>query len=116
MPGDANPNGGIFGGWILAQMDKAAGLLGMQRSGGGCTTIAIENVRFLEPLKVGEDFAIYGVTQSVGRTSMRLELTGWAVSTDRSARKIVEGLFVSVALDIDGRPRPVPALEHPEAS
>ena len=110
MPGDANLRGGIFGGWILAQMDLAAGLLGMQRSGGACITVAIENVRFVDPLGIGETFSIYGTIQSVGRSSMRLELAGLASATiDAPARTIVKGLFVSVAVDGDGRPRPVPS-------
>lgn len=109
LPGDANLNGGIFGGWIMGELDKAAGLLGMRRGRGPCVTVAVENLRFLAPLKVGEEFSIYGNVEAVGRSSMRLRLDGWATAPGGGdARRIVEGLFVSVALDAEGRPRPVP--------
>jgi acyl-CoA thioesterase YciA len=109
LPSEANLNGGVFGGWIMAELDKAAGLLGMRRARGACTTVAVENLRFLAALKVGEEFSVYGQVESVGRSSMRLKLDGFAGSPANGERRpVVEALFVSVALDDEGRPRPVP--------
>ncbi|GJD59857.1 acyl-CoA thioesterase [Methylobacterium dankookense] len=109
LPSEANLNGGVFGGWIMAELDKAAGLLGMRRARGACSTVAVENLRFLAPLRVGEEFSIYGEVESVGRSSMRLKLDGFAASpSGGEQRRVVEALFVSVALDADGRSRPVP--------
>ena len=108
LPSEANLNGGVFGGWILAQLDKAAGLLGMTWSGGACMVVGIEKLGFLRPLRVGSDFRIYGEVVKVGRTSMHLRLTGWGVDpTTQDAAKVVEGTFTCVAIDADGRPQPV---------
>ena len=112
MPGDLNANGSIFGGWILAELDKAVGLLAADRAKGRCTTVALESVRFLTPLRAGEDFRVFGHVASVGRTSMRLHLEGWARRDGGDARRIVEGTFVSVAIDEAGRPRPLPSAER----
>lgn len=109
LPSDANLNGGVFGGWIMAELDKAAGLLGMRRSQGPCTTVAAENLRFVAALKVGEEFSVFGQVEAVGRSSMRLRLEGFAAApAGGERRRVVEALFVSVALDDEGRPRPVP--------
>ncbi|SFL91823.1 acyl-CoA thioesterase [Methylorubrum salsuginis] len=109
LPSEANLNGGVFGGWIMAELDKAAGLLGMRRAKGPCTTVAVENLRFVAALKVGEEFSVYGQVESVGRSSMRLKLDGFAGSpAGGERRRVVEALFVSVALDDEGRARPVP--------
>ena len=108
MPGDLNANGSVFGGWILAELDKAAGLLAAERSKGRCSTVAVEAVHFKAPLKAGEDFRIFGRVTAVGRTSMHLHLEGWAAQGGGEARRIVEGTFVSVAIDDEGRPRSLP--------
>ena len=109
LPSEANLNGGVFGGWIMAELDKAAGLLGMRRAQGPCATVAVENLRFVNALKVGEEFSIYGQVESVGRSSMRLKLDGLAAAPGGGEpRRVVEALFVSVALDAEGRSRPVP--------
>ncbi|MBD8909008.1 acyl-CoA thioesterase [Methylorubrum zatmanii] len=109
LPSEANLNGGVFGGWIMAELDKAAGLLGMRRAQGACATVAVENLRFLAALKVGEEFSVYGRVESVGRSSMRLKLDGFAGSPAGGERRpVVEALFVSVALDAEGRSRPIP--------
>ena len=109
MPADANLNGGIFGGWILAQLDLAAGLIGMKHSQGSVSTVAIETLRFASPLRVGEDFRIFGAVKRVGRTSMHLALNAWAFDPCApGSRKIVDGVFVVVAVDAEGRPREVP--------
>ncbi|WP_245516371.1 acyl-CoA thioesterase [Methylobacterium segetis] len=108
LPSEANLNGGVFGGWIMAELDKAAGLLGMRRAQGPCATVAVENLRFVAALKVGEEFSIYGQVESVGRSSMRLKLDGFAaLPSGGQPRRVVEALFVSVALDEDGRSRPL---------
>jgi acyl-CoA thioesterase YciA len=116
LPSEANLNGGVFGGWVLAQMDIAAGLLGMRRAAGACTTVAIEHLRFLAPITVGEEFSIYGVVDAVGRTSLKLRLEGFSARpSDGVERRVIEALFVVVALDQQGRPRPVDVASAPDA-
>lgn len=114
LPADANLHGGIFGGWILAELDKAAGLVAMARAKGGAVTVGIENLRFVSALGVGEDFTIYGDVARVGRTSMHLRLEGWASDpAGAPARLVVEGTFISVAVDAAGKPRAVPPSPGP---
>ncbi len=114
LPSEANLVGGVFGGWILAQMDIAAGLLGMRRAGGACATVAIESLRFLAPILVGEEFSIYGRVDAIGRTSLKLRLEGFAARpSDGIERRVIEALFVVVALDDQGRPRAVDAAPAP---
>ncbi len=117
MPSEANLNGGIFGGWILAQLDKAAGIVAMDRSRGSANTVAIESLRFVAPLRVGEDFKVFGTVARVGRTSMHLMLEAWACDPREPVqKKIVEAVFVVVAVDSEGRPREVPAASDAAGS
>jgi len=70
MPADANPNGDIFGGWLLAQMDLAGGSLATQRARGRCATVAVDAMVFHEPVFVGDEVSCYGELIRTGRTSM----------------------------------------------
>jgi acyl-CoA thioesterase YciA len=109
MPGDANPSGDIFGGWVLSQMDIAAGIAAGARAKGRVATVAIDAMKFLRPVRVGDVLCVYTAIQRVGRTSMAIHLEAWALRDRIGAReKVTEGLFTFVAIDADGRPRPVP--------
>src|SRR5271165_3334075 len=70
MPADANPNGDIFGGWLLSQMDLAGGSLATQRAGVRCATVAVDGMVFHEPVFVGDEVSCYGELVKTGRTSM----------------------------------------------
>lgn len=107
LPGDANAQGAMFGGWTLAELDKAAGLMAAEIAEGPATTVAIETLSFHKPLPPGADFRIYGRLIGHGRTSMRLELTGEARCAGAQPVVVVSGIFVSVAIDEAGRPRPI---------
>lgn len=71
MPADVNVNGDIFGGWVLSQMDIAAGIIAGTRAGGRVTTVALDAMKFIRPVKVGDVLCIYGRIDRVGRTSWR---------------------------------------------
>src|SRR5688572_26868975 len=108
MPGDANPSGDIFGGWVLSQMDIAAGIAAGARAKGRIATIAIDAMQFLRPVRVGDVLCVYASLERVGRTSLAVRLEAWALRDRIGAReKVTEGLFTFVALDGGGRPRPV---------
>ena len=77
MPADTNPAGDIFGGWLMAQMDLAAGNVAARRARGRCATIAVEKIVFLSPVKVGDEVTLYSQVVAVGRTSMRLQVSAW---------------------------------------
>jgi acyl-CoA thioesterase YciA len=111
MPADANPAGDIFGGWVLSQMDIAAGICAGQRAQGRVATVAIDAMKFIRPVNVGDVLCVYTDLVRIGRTSLAIQLEAWALRGRLGERvKVTEGLFTFVALDEDGRPRPVPPL------
>jgi acyl-CoA thioesterase YciA len=107
-PGDINANGHIFGGWVLSQMDIAAGIVASRRADGPVATVAIERMEFLAPIHLRDLISVYAEVAKVGRTSMQIRIEVIA-SRDRGATevKVTEGLFTFVALDEQHRPRPV---------
>jgi acyl-CoA thioesterase YciA len=110
MPADTNPAGDIFGGWLMAQMDLAAGNVAARRARGRCATIAVDKITFLSPVKVGDEVTVHAELLSVGRTSMRFQVSAWRRPRDSDiATKVTQAEFTFVALDADGRPRVVPA-------
>jgi acyl-CoA thioesterase YciA len=109
MPADANPNGDIFGGWLLSQMDIAGGIIASQRARGRVATVAVEAMSFHEPVLIGDVVSCYAAIQRIGRTSIAIKVDTWAIRRDGGpARKVTEGVFTYVAIGVDRRPRPVP--------
>ncbi|MDB5658422.1 MAG: thioesterase family protein [Cypionkella sp.] len=109
MPRDVNNNGDIFGGWVLSQMDMAAGIVAAARAHGRVATVAIDAMQFIRPVRVGDVLCIYVKIARVGRTSMGLEIEAWVLRNRQSQReKVTEGLFTFVAIDEAGKPRPLP--------
>jgi acyl-CoA thioesterase YciA len=109
MPADANPNGDIFGGWLLSQMDLAGGSLAAQRAKGRCATVAVDGMVFHEPVFVGDEVSCYGELVKTGRTSMTVRVEAWRrhLPSDE-VRKVTEATFTYVAIGEDRRPRPLP--------
>ncbi|HET9413991.1 MAG TPA: acyl-CoA thioesterase [Pseudolabrys sp.] len=107
-PGDINANGHIFGGWVLSQMDIAAGIVASRRAGGSVATIAIERMEFIAPIHLRDVISVFAEVERVGRTSMAIRIEVIA-TRDRGATdiKVTEGMFTFVALDEQHRPRPV---------
>jgi acyl-CoA thioesterase YciA len=107
-PGDINANGHIFGGWVLSQMDIAAGILASRRAKGPVATVAIEAMKFIEPIHLRDLISVYAEIERVGRTSMGVKIEVVAERDFGATRvKVTEGLFTFVALDEQHRPRPV---------
>ncbi len=108
MPTDTNPAGDIFGGWLLWQMDLAAGNAAARYARGRCATVAIDKITFLEPVRVGDEVTVYAILTSTGRTSMGFEVTAWRRRRDgEDVHKVTGAIFTFVALDLDGRPREI---------
>jgi acyl-CoA thioesterase YciA len=106
MPADANPNGDIFGGWLVSQMDLAAGVTARKRAKGRTATVAIDAMVFLRPVKVGDIVGFYTEVLSTGRSSMKILVEVWAVSDLTGAHtKLTEGLFTFVAINDQGHTR-----------
>lgn len=108
MPSDVNAAGDIFGGYVLSQMDIAGGLVAGERARGRVATVAIDAMKFIRPVRVGDILCIYGNVARVGTTSVSVSLEAWALRHGTGERrKVTEGLFVYVALDGDGKKRKV---------
>ncbi len=109
MPGDANPNGDIFGGWVLAQMDLAGAVPANERAGGRIATVAVEAMRFHQPIYIGDLVSAYTRVTRVGTTSITVDIEIWAKRRrDATLVRVTEGTFVYVAIDESGKPRPLP--------
>jgi acyl-CoA thioesterase YciA len=107
-PADINANGHIFGGWVLSQMDIAAGIVASRRARGPVATVAIDAMKFLAPIHLRDLISVFARVEKVGRTSMGVKIEVVA-HRDLGATevKVTEGVFTFVALDADNRPRPV---------
>ncbi|GEP08594.1 acyl-CoA thioesterase [Methylobacterium gnaphalii] len=110
MPADTNANGDIFGGWVLSQMDQAGGIAGVDRAQGRVVTVALDAMTFIRPVHVGDVLCVYTRIGRVGRTSMTIEVEAWARRFRTQVReKVTAATFVFVAIDDEGKPRPLPA-------
>ncbi len=108
MPADTNANGDIFGGWIVSQMDLAAGVLAKKLSKGRVTTVAINSMVFLKPVHVGDVVSCHVELIKAGKTSMTISVEVWALPVTQNEKyKVTEGIFVFVAIDSSGKPRQV---------
>jgi len=105
-PSDINANGHIFGGWVLSQMDIAAGIVASRRANGRVATVAIEAMEFIAPIHLRDVISVYASVERVGRTSMgvRIEVVANR-DLGTTEVKVTEGVFTFVALDANDRPR-----------
>jgi acyl-CoA thioesterase YciA len=106
-PGDINANGHIFGGWVLSQMDIAAGIVASRRAEGPVATVAIEAMKFIGPILLLDVISVYARIERTGPTSMGIRIEVVA-SRNRGTEevKVTEALFTFVALDEENRPAP----------
>jgi acyl-CoA thioesterase YciA len=115
MPADTNPAGDIFGGWLMAQMDLAAGSAAARRARGRCATVSVEAMTFLSPVFVGDEVSLYATVLHVGRSSIRIAVEAFRRGREREEIvKVTEGIFTYVAIGPDRKPRPIPS-EEPSA-
>ena len=109
MPADTNPAGDIFGGWLMSQMDLAAGNLAARTARGRAATVAVDGMRFHLPVKVGDEVSLFATLTRRGRTSMDIHVTAGRRSRhEEVSQKVTCATFALVALDDEGRPRPLP--------
>ena len=109
MPADTNANGDIFGGWVLSRMDQAGGIAGVERARGRVVTIALDAMTFIRPVRVGDVLEVYTEIEHIGRTSMKIHVEAWARRFEtHHHEKVTDGNFTFVAIDDNGRPRPIP--------
>ena len=113
MPRDTNPNQDIFGGWIMSQVDLGGGILAAEIAQGRIVTVAVQEMNFIRPVKVGNVVCCYGRCVSVGNTSLQLKIEVWVKTLmndhlieDRQL--VTEAVFTYVAIDSEGNKRPIP--------
>jgi len=106
MPSDTNSNGDIFGGWLLSQMDLA-GLVECRKNNiSRCVTIAIDKMKFVRPVNVGDLVQIYTSVSKVGNTSITILTEAWATNIMKN-EKVTEGLFTFVQINDNQMPIPI---------
>src|SRR5690242_3915880 len=110
MPADANQNGDIFGGWIMAQVDIAGGTVAARVARGRVATVAVKEFVFKQPVQIGDLLSFYVDVKRIGNTSITVTVEVYAERrpSDPSVVKVTEATLTYVAIDGTGRPRPVP--------
>lgn len=110
MPSDVNVNGDIFGGWVLSQMDIAAGIVSRETAKGRVATVAVDAMKFIQPVKVGDVLCVYTNINRIGNTSIAIGIEAWVLRGVIGEReKVTEAVFTFVAIDDQGKPRSVVA-------
>ena len=105
MPADTNPNGDIFGGWIMSQMDLGSGILAAKTAQSRVVTVAMEGLSFLEPVRVGDTVACYAWVEKIGTTSMTIPVEVWVQRYMSGEQvRVTRGVFIYVAVNSEGKP------------
>jgi acyl-CoA thioesterase YciA len=112
MPADANGNGDIFGGWIMAQVDLAGAVLPARIAKGRIVTVAVNEFIFKQPVSIGDLLSFYARVERIGRTSVTVNVEVYAERDPANLHvvKVTEANLTYVAIDREGNPRPIPAL------
>jgi acyl-CoA thioesterase YciA len=110
MPADANGNGDIFGGWIMAQVDLAGAVIPARIAKGRIATVAVNQFVFKQPVSMGDLLSFYAKVTRVGRTSVTVNVEVYAERNpaDLHVVKVTEANLTYVAIDRNGRPRELP--------
>jgi len=110
MPADANQNGDIFGGWIMSQVDIAGGTVAGRLARGRVATVAVREFVFKQPVQIGDVVSFYVELERIGKTSITVTVEVYAERRPEQPEtvKVTEATLTYVAIDRDGRPRPVP--------
>ncbi len=110
MPADSNANGDIFGGWVMAQVDLAGSVIPARYSQGRMATVAVNEFVFKQPVRVGDILTFFSKLVRIGRTSITVTVEVYAerFSAQGQYMKVTEASLTYVAIDDQGRPRPIP--------
>jgi len=111
MPSDTNPDGDIFGGWLMSQMDLAAAAVSKRRAGGRTVTIAVEGFKFIAPVQVGDEVVIYADIEKEGSSSMHVKVCTYAhAGCTGLETKVCEAVYIFVHIGDDKKSRPLPPI------
>ena len=109
MPSDMNGNGDIFGGWIMAQVDVAGAVLPARIAKGRIATVAVNQFIFKQAVSMSDLLSFYAKVERIGRTSVTVNVEVYAERNPANLKvvKVTEANLTYVAIDRDGRPRPI---------
>jgi acyl-CoA thioesterase YciA len=109
MPADCNANGDIFGGWVMAQVDLAGAVLPARYVRGRYATVAVNQFVFKQPVRVGDILSFFARVERIGNTSITIAVEVYAERFTEQGRyiKVTEASLTYVAIDDQGRPRPI---------
>lgn len=109
MPSDTNRNGDIFGGWVVSQMDLAGANHAEKIAQGRVATVSIDSMAFMLPVSMGSSLSFYTQVVNIGRSSIKINIEVWACyPAEEELRKVTEGAFTFVAINLDRHTRQVP--------
>jgi acyl-CoA thioesterase YciA len=110
MPADCNANGDIFGGWVMAQVDLAGSVVPARYVDGRMATVAVNQFIFKQPVKVGDILSFFAEITRIGTTSVTVQVEVYAerFQAQRQYVKVTEASLTYVAIDENGKPRPIP--------
>ncbi len=112
MPADTNANGDIFGGWLMSQMDMGGAILAKEIAGGRVVTVRADGMTFLKPVAVGDVVSCHARCIRTGTSSITINIEVWIkkVASEPIGQRYctTEAVFIYVAVDADGKPRPLP--------
>ena len=114
MPADTNPDGDIFGGWIMSQMDIAGGILAREKTCSRVVTVAVESITFIKPVQVGDVVCCYGEVVKIGTTSITIDLEVWVKPAfgrpvgENVKFQVTKAAFTYVAVDTEGKKQIIP--------
>ncbi len=113
MPSEVNPQGDVFGGWIMAQVDVAGAIPAMRRARGRVTTVAVNSFLFKQPVSVGDVVSFFAEVVSIGRTSItvRVEVFAARHPAQPITVKVTEAVLTYVAIDQHGNKRALPEID-----
>lgn len=105
MPGDLNPAGNLFGGTMMAWLDKATAMVAMEHSGRNCVTYIVDQLKFIAPVELQCSVEIDVWVEREGKTSLTIRANAYKKLVYSKERKlVVESKFVYVVLDEQGLP------------
>jgi acyl-CoA thioesterase YciA len=112
MPSDTNPYGGVFGGWLMAQMALGAGSLASRVGQGKAVVVSATDFAFPGAMAVGDELSVYCDILATGTTSMTIAAEAIARTRNGEATtKVAQGTFKFVLIGEDNRPRAIAASE-----
>jgi acyl-CoA thioesterase YciA len=119
MPSETNAIGDIFGGWIMSQMDIAGAMMAIEIAGGSAVTVAVEAMRFIKPVKIGDIVCCYGKVMRIGNTSVTIRVEVWVkpgfremtIEKNKEFSLVTEASFTYVAVDQMGHKKQIPKPE-----